>query len=231
MSPTATESPVLDEREVLEDVAIDLGGVPPGLPPDPWDDRPPPREPEWRPSLGNARLAMLMFLGTEAVFFAGFIGAFLVLRLSAPVWPPPAQPRLPVEVTGINTAILLASGYTMVRALRAVRRGDQAGLLTGLGQTALLGAAFLGVQGYEWARLLSFGLTVTSGAYGGTFYTLIGLHGVHVLGALAWLLITLARARQGRFTPRQHAGATLCGMYWCFVVGLWPILYLLVYLA
>lgn len=231
MSPAATERPVLEEREVLEDVAIDLGGIPPGPPPDPWGDRPPPREPEWRPALGNARLAMLMFLGVEAVFFAGFIVGFLVLRLGAPVWPPPGQPRLPVEVTGVNTAILLASGYTMLRALQAVRRGDQAGLAAGLGWSALLGATFLAVQGYEWARLLSFGLTLSSGVYGATFYTLIGLHGVHVLGALVWLLATLARARRGRFTAREHVGATLCGMYWYFVVGLWPVLYLLVYLA
>lgn len=231
MPPGAVETPVLDDPEVLEEVAIDLGGIPPGVPPDPWDDRPPPREPERRPAFSNARLAMLLFLGTDAMFFAGFIGAFLVLRAGAPVWPPPFQPRLPIEVTAVNTAVLLASGYTMARALRAIRRGDQAGLTRGLGWTAALGASFLGVQGYEWLRLVEFGLTLSSGAYGATFYTLIGTHGVHVLGALAWLLITLVRAKRRRFTARDHVAVTLCGMYWYFVVGLWPVLYTLVYLA
>jgi len=90
---------------------------------------------------------------------------------------------------------------------------------------------FLAVQGYEWARLLSYGLTVTSGAYGTSFYTLIGVHGVHVLGALAWLGIVLAGVRRGRFIEAPAAGLRACGMYWHFVVGLWPILYVAVYLV
>ena len=59
-----------------------------------------------------------MFLGAEAMFFAGLIGAFLVFRIASPVWPPPFQPRLPSEVTGINTLILLASAVAMRLDLR-----------------------------------------------------------------------------------------------------------------
>jgi cytochrome c oxidase subunit 3 len=136
-----------------------------------------------------------------------------------------------VEVTGVNTAVLLLSGYTMRRALRVVRCGDQAGLARSLIQTALLGVTFLGVQGYEWGRLLEFGLTASSGVYGGTFYTLIGAHAVHVVGALTWLSIILIGTARGRYTVQNHVGVSLCGMYWYFVVALWPILYTLVYLA
>ncbi|MBI4587799.1 MAG: heme-copper oxidase subunit III [Candidatus Rokubacteria bacterium] len=177
------------------------------------------------------RLGMLIFLGSETMLFAGFIAAFLVFRLGAPVWPPPFQPRLPVELTGANTGVLLLSGYTMWRALRAARDEKHAGLTRSLAQTALLGATFLGVQGYEWGRLLAFGLTASSGVYGGTFYTLIGAHAVHVVAALAWLALLLIGTRRGGDAAPAHVGVSLLGMYWYFVVALWPLLYTLVYLA
>ena len=203
---------------------------PPGKPPDGGNSGGPPfREPRRQPAIDAARLGILIFLGSETMLFAGFVAAFLVFRLGAPVWPPPYQPRLPVEVTGVNTAVLLLSGFTMWRALGAVRRGNQAGLARNLAFTALLGVTFLGVQGYEWARLLEFGLTASSGIYGGTFYTLIGAHALHVLGALTWLAIILVRLE--RYTAQDHVGLSVFRTYWSFVVALWPVLYTLVYLA
>ncbi|MCZ6625183.1 MAG: heme-copper oxidase subunit III [Deltaproteobacteria bacterium] len=182
------------------------------------------------PLLSNARLGLLMFLAAEAMLFAGLIGSFLVFRLGAATWPPPFQPRLPVAATGINTIILLLSGLTMHLALREVRAGRVSGLIRYLLTTAFLGGLFLTIQGYEWVRLVQFGLTMSSGIYGATFYTLIGCHGLHVLGAAIWLMVVLMQARQGRFTAHSHTGVQICGMYWTFVVGLWPILYGLVYL-
>ncbi len=183
------------------------------------------------PSISNARLGMLMLLGGETMFFGGLVIAFLQLRLGAPVWPPPGQPRLPIGLTAVNTVILLASSWALVKALRAVRAGDGAGLGRWLRWTWGLGTLFLVIQGVEWTRLVHFGLRVSSGIYGATFYTLIGVHGVHVLGAVAWLTVILWLARRARFTPRRHVALTCCAMYWHYVVALWPVLYLLVYLA
>ncbi len=182
------------------------------------------------PIISNARLAVLMLVAAEAMFFAGLIGAFIVFRLSSTDWPPPFQPRLPVLVTGINTLVLLASGVTMNWGLREIRRGQLGSSVRYLWVTAALGTLFLCIQGYEWIRLIQFGLTVSSGVYGGTFYTLIGCHGLHVFGAIAWLAAVLALARRGRYTEQSHTGVEICAMYWTFVVGLWPILYGLVYL-
>ncbi len=190
----------------------------------------PPTSTEVEPIVSNARLAILMFLAAEAMFFAGLIGSFIVFRLSNTTWPPPFQPRLPVAVTGVNTVILLLSGVTMQLALRAIRNGSLSGLLKFLLTTALLGGLFLGIQAYEWIRLVQFGLKISSGIYGATFYTLIGCHGLHVFGAVIWLGVVLVQARHGRFTIHSHTGVELCGMYWTFVVALWPILYGLVYL-
>src|SRR5262250_1552958 len=75
--------------------------------------------------LSNARLGMLIFLGAETMFFAGLVGAFLVYRMANEPWPPMAMPNLPVEVTGVNTLILLYSAATMWRANRAIRLGQQ----------------------------------------------------------------------------------------------------------
>jgi heme/copper-type cytochrome/quinol oxidase subunit 3 len=173
---------------------------------------------------------MLFFLSAETMFFAGLISAFFVLRLSAAVWPPPLQPRLPVLVTGLNTLVLLASSVAMFAALRAVRRADGRALVERLAAAAALGVLFLAVQGYEWARLIHYGLTATSGAYGATFYTLIGIHAAHVLGALVWLAVTMRLAAHGRYVDGRLSGLRACATYWHYVVGLWPILYVTVYL-
>jgi heme/copper-type cytochrome/quinol oxidase subunit 3 len=182
------------------------------------------------PMLDNLRLAILFFMGAEVMFFAALVSGFLVLRTAAAVWPPLLQPRLPVAVTGLNTLVLLASSVAMHRVVRAIRRGDPVDLVRRLGLVAVLGSVFLVVQGYEWVRLVAFGLTLSSSAYGTTFYTIIGTHAVHVLGALLWVAASLALAARGRFTPERSAPLRACAMYWHFVVGLWPILYVTVYL-
>jgi cytochrome c oxidase subunit 3 len=192
----------------------------------------PPAPPVWSntPLGSNAWVAVLMFLGAEAMFFAGLIGAYLVFRLASPFWPPPFQPRLPVGVTGVNTLILVASAVTMRWSLKAARANDRQRLVRWLVYTAALGGIFLVIQGFEWLRLIHYGLTVSSSVYGGLFYTLIGFHGLHVFGALIWLLVVLLQAKRGRFSKEHHVGLQTCAMYWTFVVALWPVLYGLVYL-
>jgi heme/copper-type cytochrome/quinol oxidase subunit 3 len=183
-----------------------------------------------RPLLDNAVLATLFVIGGEVMLFGGLVFSFLIIRVGSAVWPPPLEPRLPVGVTAANTVVLLWSSVAMIAAGRARARGDRRGFVRGLGLAAGLGCLFLAVQGFEWARLISFGLTVASGVYGGTFYTLIGAHAAHVMVALAWLGIVLARAGRGRFTGTRAPAVTACAMYWHFVVALWPILYVTVYL-
>ncbi len=180
--------------------------------------------------LGNARLGMAIFLGFESMFFAALIAAYLVFRLRASVWPPADLPSLPLAITWMNTAVLVLSAYTMARARAAHHTGRRQELERFLMATAALGTLFLVVQGSEWARLIRHGLTLTTGMYGATFYTLIGCHGLHVLVAVLWLLFVMARAQQSRFAGRIRVPLELCGMYWFFVVALWGALFPLVYL-
>jgi heme/copper-type cytochrome/quinol oxidase subunit 3 len=204
------------------------GNAPPPPPPTGGgDDDDRDREPRG-PGLENARLATMFLIVAEVMFFAGLISAYFVLRMGAAQWPPPLQPRLPILVTGLNTLVLLGSSFAMVRALR--ERDDRALVARGLVLTGALGLVFLAVQGYEWIRLLGYGLTMRSGAYGATFYSLIGVHAVHVAGALVWLAIMVVGVRRGRYLHGRAAGLRACGMYWHFVVALWPVLYVAVYL-
>ena len=183
--------------------------------------------------MSNARLGILVLLGAETMLFVGLIGAFLVFRMGNVMWPPlsHADIQLPRAVTGINTVLLLLSGYTMFQALQAIRRDQVTQLRNWLIFTGTLGLLFLVIQGSEWAQLIHKGLTLQSGVYGGIFYVLIGCHAFHVLGAVIWLMIVTGMAIAGKFSSGRYTGVETCTIYWIFVVALWPVLYFLVYFA
>jgi len=170
-----------------------------------------------------------MLLVAETMFFAGLIGAYLVFRFGSVAWPPPNLPRLPLGVTWANTIVLTVSGFTMIAALRAARAGEQRKLQSQSFVTLLLGVLFVAVQGSEWVGLVHHGLTLETGTYGATFYTLIGAHGLHVWAAVLWLGVVWMGARRGRFTPDHLGAVEMCAVYWCFVCVLWLVLFALVY--
>jgi heme/copper-type cytochrome/quinol oxidase subunit 3 len=119
----------------------------------------------------------------------------------------------------------------MVAAIRALERHDSRALVRRLLIAGGLGAAFLLVQGYEWIRLVSYGLTMGSGAYGTTFYTVIGTHAAHVVAAVVWVSVTVMLAARDRFLDGPAGALRACAIYWHFVVALWPILYVAVYVV
>jgi cytochrome c oxidase subunit 3 len=176
--------------------------------------------------VSNGVLGMMLFIITEVMMFAGMISAFSIVRASAIVWPPPGQPRLPLEATAVNTAALLASGFLLYRARRAFQR-DRDGALRPLQWSMMLGAFFVLFQGYEWVQLIGQGLTLTSSSLGSFFYLIVGLHALHAICALGLLVYTWNRLRSGWLVQSQLATAEV---FWYFVVGLWPVLYLVVYL-
>jgi heme/copper-type cytochrome/quinol oxidase subunit 3 len=164
------------------------------------------------------------------MFFAALISCLFILRTSLPVWPPPLQPRLPIGITAANTAVLLASSAAVALATRALARRARREVVRWLGVAGALGTLFLAVQGSEWVRLIGDGLTMSSSTYGTTFYTLIGTHALHVVGALAWLVITAGLAAGARGASRASL-VRGCALYWHFVVALWLVLFVAVYLV
>jgi cytochrome c oxidase subunit 3 len=169
---------------------------------------------------------MLIFIAAEVMFFAGLISAFTIVRAGSPVWPPPNQPRLPIERTAINTAALLFSGVALAIAHRAYlhdRRKARVPLLIAM----LLGGFFVLFQGAEWVALLRQGLTLTSSTLGSFFYLIVGLHALHAVVAIGLLAYAWVRLQRGWLVQSQLVTAAV---FWYFVVGLWPVLYGVVYL-
>ncbi len=183
-----------------------------------------------RRTIISAKLGILLFITAEIMFFGGLISAFVVFRFGPSPWPPPGQPRLPLEVTAVNTLVLLLSGTTFHLAFRALQSGRDQVFKNLLTLTGILGLLFLAVQGFEWVRLLKFGLTLHASIFGGFFYCLVGTHGLHVFGGLMALLWVLTRAWTGAYDATHSLGVEICRIYWFFVVGLWPVIFALVYL-
>ncbi|QDL55672.1 cytochrome c oxidase subunit 3 [Rhodoferax aquaticus] len=136
----------------------------------------------------------------------------------------------PFWLPTINTALLLTSGVTLTIAHHALVDGNRSKTLTFMWITVLLGATFLGVQGYEYHHLYEeANLKLTSGVYGSTFYLLTGFHGFHVFVGMLMLLFITLRLQKGHFTPKRHFGFEGAAWYWHFVDVVWLGLYILVY--
>jgi cytochrome c oxidase subunit 3 len=177
------------------------------------------------PLVPSSVLGMLMFVAAEVMFFAGLISAFTIVRAGSTVWPPPGQPRLPIERTAFNTAVLLLSGVALGFAHRTYlrdRRAARGPMLLAM----LLGAFFVCAQGVEWVALIREGLTLTSSTLGSFFYLIVGMHAFHAVVAIGLLCYAWLRLQRGWLVQSQLVTAEI---FWYFVVGLWPVLYAVVY--
>ncbi|MCP4456888.1 MAG: hypothetical protein GY816_02505 [Cytophagales bacterium] len=183
--------------------------------------------------ISNELLGMVFLVATEIMLFAGFISAYIVNRSVAMVWPPAGQPRLPVEVTAFNSLFLIASAFVLFSFFRRYSQGSNSSSSNSLRlllTTMILGCLFIVIQGYEWVKLIGYGLTSASSIYGAFFYTIIGVHAVHVFVGLLMLTHVYWYLRKH---PNSESGLKkipVFSLYWYFVVGVWPVLYYLVYL-
>lgn len=164
---------------------------------------------------------MVLFLVSEAALFGTLIAAYHYLRVDAPAWPPEGVENPKLLVPAVNTALLLASSAAIVWAERGIRRGRRGPLLAGLGTTVVLAVAFLGLQGYEYARS-TFG--PGDHVYGSSFFALTGLHGLHVASGVLMLSATFVWGLLGRFDASRHRIVSNVGLYWHFVDAVWVLL-------
>jgi len=173
------------------------------------------------------KVGVWWFLASEVMVFGGLIGSYLVTRLGSTTFADAAH-HLSVPIASLNTLILLTSSMTMVLAFGAADHGDRAGARTYLLLTVLLGLGFLGIKGYEYAGKVAAGFTPASGPFWSFYYTMTGLHGLHVLaGVIAnFSLYVMARDRL-----RHPHRIEFAGLYWHFVDVVWIFLFPLLYLA
>jgi cytochrome c oxidase subunit III len=171
-------------------------------------------------------LGMVMFLGSEIMLFGSFFTAFFYIRFTHHAWPPPGL-EIPKKATGINTAILVSSSFTMHWALVSIRRGRRFGLIVGLFLTLAMGLTFLSLQIHEY---LSLNFVPSTDAFSSGFFSLTGLHGAHVFVGATLLTIAFVRSVRGHYSPGSHLGLEVTGLYWHFVDIVWVALYTVIYL-
>src|SRR5467141_3570054 len=172
-------------------------------------------------------LGMFLFIASEVMLFGSFFTAYFFIRVvNHQAWPPPPF-HLPVYVAFVNTLILVTSSFTMHWALQSIKRGNVFGLRAGLLLTFLMGLTFLITQAIEYSRI---GFNTGDGAYATIFFCLTGLHGAHVFVGLSILLFMTIRAFRGHFSPEDHRGVEIGGIYWHFFDVMWIVVYSTVYL-
>jgi cytochrome c oxidase subunit 3/cytochrome o ubiquinol oxidase subunit 3 len=174
---------------------------------------------------------MLSFLVSEVAIFSTLIISYLFYLGKDVVGPTPAE-ALKLPLVLCTTACLLASSATVHLAERTLERGDQGGFIRWWAATLVLGVLFLLGTAYEWYGLINhYGLTISRNLFGTTYYTLVGLHALHVTGGVMALLIVLGLALARQVTSANRAGVELISWYWHFVDGVWVVVFTVVYLV
>ena len=162
-------------------------------------------------------LGMVLFVASEAMFFATFFGAYFTIYSVNTTWPPLGF-RLEPELAAVLTAVLVTSSGTLQLGVRAIRRDRVRAFLGWLGLTILLGATFLGLQLYDYSTL-RFG--VRDGIFGSLFYVMTGLHMAHVFGGVVFLAVVLVQGVGGQLSDASHDSVEAGAIYWHFVDVVW----------
>ncbi|HEY8649085.1 MAG TPA: cytochrome c oxidase subunit 3 [Candidatus Limnocylindria bacterium] len=184
---------------------------------------------EVQPTRFNSGMwAIIMFVGSEAMFFAALFTTYFFLRGKVLAWEPvfgekPTWLGLPL----VNTIELLASSVTMQLGVSAIKKGDRRKLIMWLVPTVILGVLFLSGQAYEYTRL---GFLPKDGVFAAVFFTLTGFHGAHVTGGVIFIAICLYRSLRGQFTANRHLAVEAASIYWHFVDVVWIGLFTTIYI-
>jgi len=185
-----------------------------------------------RPDTGltNGKLGIWLFLASEVMLFGALFSTYIILRMGAPEWP---HGELNVWLGMANTFILIGSSVTMVMAWASLKLGEWGKHRVYLALTVLLSVAFLVNKYFEYSHHWALGELPSKSTFLAIYFTLTGLHGIHILGGIVVMLYFLGpgakmyKTNPGQFTNRIE----YTGLYWHFVDLVWiflfPVLYLL----
>ena len=178
-------------------------------------------------AIPSRKFTMWLFIISDAVTFGSLLFAYGYIRVSTTNWTRPFETGSVVNVV-IMTVVLITSSLTMLGAVDASKAGDKGKSMRFLYSTMLLGAIFAILHVREWFELIQRGTTLGSGLFGQTFFTITGLHLLHVISGVIALLVVATKYSRGRLTP-SHVETT--GLYWHFVDLVWMFVVPLVYLT
>jgi heme/copper-type cytochrome/quinol oxidase subunit 3 len=180
-------------------------------------------------TIPSGKLGIWWFLASEIITFGGLIGSYIVFRLANPPWTEEAH-HLSVLIATINTIVLLTSSLTMVLAFAAVDQQDEHKTRTWLLLTVVGGLVFLVIKAFEWSLEIGAGRVPGASGFWSFYFTLTGLHGLHVLGGIVVNAILWLTAVRDRLRPVAHR-VEYAGLYWHFVDIVWILLFPLLYLS
>lgn len=189
------------------------------------------------PELGGAPFAFAKDLwlaksgATHLLLWPDFKAIWPLLTNPNPkLYPGPEEVINTWGIPALNTLILLSSAVTLTWSHWGLKKGRWTQVIVGLVLTILLGLIFEGFQVHEYILAYTeYGLTLGTGIYGSTFFTLTGLHAMHVSIGIIMLSIILIRCLKGHFRPEHHFGYEAVSWYWHFVDVVWLFLFVFVY--
>ena len=189
-----------------------------------------------------SKLGMWAFLIQEVLFFGGLFVAYFVFRFLYPEMFIDAHHHLSWQLGALNTLFLITSSFTMVMAVRSAQVSEQKPMLRYLTVTFLLAFAFLVVKAVEYSAKIQHGYLPgplfhgeghfeTMPIFFGLYFTMTGVHGLHVIGGMAAILWLIWRGRKGHFHANYFTPVEMVGLYWHLVDLIWIFLFPLLYLV
>jgi heme/copper-type cytochrome/quinol oxidase subunit 3 len=178
-------------------------------------------------SIPSRKLTMWLFIISDAVTFGSILFAYGYIRVATPDWQTPFKSGSIVSVA-FMTLVLITSSLTMLGAVDSAKAGDKRKALRFLASTMLLGLIFAGLHIREWFGLFDDGIKMNTGLFGQTFFSITGLHLLHVITGVVAIGVVARKYAKGSLTP-GHVETT--GLYWHFVDLVWMFVVPLVYLT
>lgn len=189
---------------------------------------------------------MWIFLLSDTFVFSCFLVGYMTVRISSTVpWPNPSTvfalniggTEVPLILIAIMTFVLISSSGTMAMAVNFAYRRDRVRTAALMFATAAFGATFVGMQVFEWSKLIlqegvrPWGNPMGAAQFGSTFFMITGFHGLHVSAGVIYLLTVAVRVLRGRYEQSgNYQIVEIAGLYWHFVDLVWVFIFALFYL-
>lgn len=187
---------------------------------------------------------MWIFLLSDTFIFGCFLTSYMTVRMSTTVpWPIPSEVfaltvagnHIPLLLIAIMTFILITSSGTMAMAVNYGYRRDKKKTFWLIVVTALFGASFVGMQVFEWSKLIEEGVRpwgnpMGAAQFGASFFMITGFHGLHVSIGVIYLLIVAFKVRRGDYDNSGYEIVEIAGLYWHFVDLVWVFIFAFFYL-
>lgn len=179
----------------------------------------------------SGKLGIWVFLASEVMLFGAFISSYVVLHMGSTNFGVPDPAIMGRPLATFNTFALITSSVTMVLAIASIERDNIKAFAAYLSTTIGLGVLFLIIKFFEYHHKIHEGLTISSSLFGSFYYTMTGLHGLHIIGGLIFNIYILVNGLRGKYSSSNYGRVEYAGLYWHFVDLVWVILFPLFYLV